>query len=126
MWRAAERVSSAYGGPEIASQQKAGYPDLASVKAALPRDEAFRRALETAKDMPGWNVVASDAATGRIEAYHASRWFGFVDDVVIRVAADGSGSRIDMRSVSRQGRSDLGVNAARVRSYTQALKARLG
>ena len=123
--RAAEKANSTdYAGPELAKQQKAGYPDLAPLKAALPRDQAFDRALATAKAMPGWSVVASDPATGRIEANQTSRWFGFVDDIVIRVAADGAGSRIDIRSESRQGRSDLGVNAARIRAYLQALKAR--
>ena len=74
--------------------------------------------------MPGWTVVAADQSSGRIEANEASRWFGFVDDVVIRVSADGAGSRIDVRSVSRMGRSDFGVNAGRVRAYLAALKTR--
>ncbi len=76
--------------------------------------------------MPGWTIVASDPATGRIEASQTSRWFGFTDDIVIRVAAHGTGSRIDMRSLSRQGRSDFGVNAARIRAYMRALKQRAG
>jgi uncharacterized protein (DUF1499 family) len=73
--------------------------------------------------MPGWKLTASDPATGRIEASQASFLFGFVDDVVIRVTALGQGSRIDIRSVSRQGKGDLGVNAERVRAYLAALKA---
>ena len=76
--------------------------------------------------MPGWTVVDSDPASGRIEANETSRWFRFVDDVVIRVTADGSGSRIDIRSVSRQGRSDFGVNARRIRAYIESLKTRAG
>ena len=55
-----------------------------------------------------------------------SFWFGFVDDVVIRVEADGAGSRIDMRSLSRQGVGDLGVNARRVRAYLAALRRAAG
>jgi uncharacterized protein (DUF1499 family) len=76
--------------------------------------------------MPGWTVVASDPASGRIEANDTSRWFRFTDDVVIRVAPDGAGSRVDVRSESRQGRSDFGVNAKRVRAYLAALRSRLG
>jgi uncharacterized protein (DUF1499 family) len=76
--------------------------------------------------MPRWNVTASDPASGRIEASQASFWFGFVDDIVIRVTAAGEGSRIDIRSVSRQGKGDLGVNADRVRAYLAALKAAAG
>jgi uncharacterized protein (DUF1499 family) len=71
----------------------------------------------------GWTIVAADGAAGRIEASDRSRWFGFTDDIVIRVAATDSGSRIDLRSSSRLGRSDFGVNAARIRAYLSALRA---
>src|SRR5262249_15415126 len=111
----------AYEGPTLASKQKAAYPDLAPVKLGMPPADAFQRALDAARAMPGWTVVDSDAAAGRIEANQTSRWFRFTDDVVIRVAADGAGSRIDVRSVSRVGRSDFGVNAGRIRAYTAAL-----
>jgi uncharacterized protein (DUF1499 family) len=59
------------------------------------------------------------------EATDESLWFGFIDDIVVRVRPDGSGARVDMRSVSRVGRSDLGVNAARMRPYLQELSERL-
>jgi uncharacterized protein (DUF1499 family) len=125
--RAAEKANTViYEGPELAKQQKAAYPDLVPLKVGLPPNDAFKRALDAAKAMPGWTVVDSDPATGRIEATETSRWFHFVDDVVIRVAADGAGSRIDIRSVSRQGRSDFGVNARRIRAYMETLKARVG
>ena len=92
---------------------------------ALAPDAAFSRALAAAQQM-GWTIVAADGAAGRIEASDRSRWFGFTDDIVIRVAATGSGSRIDLRSSSRLGRSDFGVNAARVRAYLLALRATAG
>ena len=115
----------AYEGPDLAGKQRAAYPDIAPVKAKLAPAEAFKRALDAANAMPGWTVVDSDPAAGRIEANETSRWFRFTDDVVIRVAADGAGSRIDVRSVSRVGRSDFGVNAGRVRAYTAALSGRV-
>jgi hypothetical protein len=63
--REAENAApTTYAGPEIANQQRAAYPDLAL---SLPLDQAFRRALDTAKAMPGWKVVAVDPAAGRIE-----------------------------------------------------------
>ena len=111
----------AYEGPALAGKQKAAYPDITPVKLSVPPADAFKRALDTAKAMPGWTVVDSDLGSGRIEANETSRWFRFTDDVVIRVAADGPGSRIDVRSVSRVGRSDFGVNAGRIRAYTAAL-----
>ena len=123
---AAKANPVAYEGPALAQKQKAAYPDVAPVKLALPPAQAFKHALETAQGMSGWTVVDSDPAAGRIEANEASRWFRFVDDVVVRVAADGAGSRIDVRSVSRTGRSDFGVNAGRIRAYLAALKARTG
>ncbi len=124
--REAEQANSLiYEGQALAKLQKAAYPDLTPLRVALPRAETFNRALEAANAMPGWNVLAADSVKGHIEASQTSFWFGFTDDVAIRVAADGSGSRVDMRSVSQQGRSDLGVNAGRIRAYMTALKQRI-
>jgi uncharacterized protein (DUF1499 family) len=125
--RAAENAGSvAYDHAELPPLQKKGYPDLAPITVAMPVAKAFEEALEVAKAMPGWTIVASDRDAGLIEASQQSRWFRFTDDVVIRIAANEAGSRIDMRSTSRQGRSDYGVNAARIRAYTAALLRRLG
>ena len=115
----------AYEGPDLAGKQRAAYPDIAPVKAKLAPAEAFKRALDAANTMPGWTVVDADPAARRIEANETSRWFRFTDDVVIRITPDGAGSRIDVRSVSRVGRSDFGVNAARIRAYAAALNARV-
>jgi len=122
--RPADANTVKYAGAELAATQRAAYPDIAPVKVGLAPPDAFKRALDTANAMPGWTVVDADPAAGRIEANETSRWFRFTDDVVIRVAADGTGSRIDIRSVSRAGRSDFGVNAGRIRAYTAALAAR--
>jgi uncharacterized protein (DUF1499 family) len=125
--RAAERAGSLdRRTPQLAELQKAAYPDLAPLTTTLPPTRAFAEALEVAKSMPGWTIVATDANAGRIEASEQTRWFRFTDDVVIRVIGDGAGSRIDMRSTSRQGRSDYGVNAARIRAYMGALRKRIG
>jgi len=128
--RQAEPGSSpgAYEGAEVAKLQQQGYPDIAPVLAALPPAAAFDRALDTAKAL-GWTIVDATSADGQIDAAQTSFWFHFTDDVAIRVAArtDGQpGSRIDVRSMSRQGRHDFGVNAKRVRAYTAALKAQPG
>jgi uncharacterized protein (DUF1499 family) len=124
--RAAEHaVPVEYGGPEVARQQLEAYPDIQPVVSDLPPDEVFARALAAAQAMPGWTDIAFDRKAGRIEASQRSFWMGFTDDVVIRVARHGGGSRIDVRSLSRQGQGDFGVNAARVRAYLAALKLRL-
>jgi uncharacterized protein (DUF1499 family) len=125
--RAAEGANSVtYEGPDVARLQRAAYPDVVPLVVALPPPEAFRRAQDAAMNMAGWTIVSADAAAGRIEASQASRWFGFIDDIVIRVTADGAGSRVDMRSVSRHGRSDYGVNARRIQSYMAELRERTG
>ena len=110
-----------YGGAEIAAQQQKGYPDLQPLSLALPPNQAFDKALATARTM-GWEIVASDPSAGRIEATDTTFWFGFKDDVVVRVAAAPNGSRVDVRSVSRVGLSDVGTNAARIRKYLGALR----
>jgi uncharacterized protein (DUF1499 family) len=115
----------AYQGSKFAEPQKQAYPDIVPLILALPPERAFSRALDTAQKM-GWTIVAADDAAGRIEASDRSRWFGFTDDIVVRIASSGSGSRIDLRSSARLGRSDFGVNAGRIRAYLAALRATAG
>ena len=116
---------SAYAGAKTAGLQKQGYPDIAPLLLTLGPDKAFAVALATAKEMD-WTIVATDPVADRIEADQRSFWMGFTDDIVLRVTASGSGNRVDMRSSSRHGRSDLGVNAARVRAYLARLKMAAG
>jgi uncharacterized protein (DUF1499 family) len=112
-----------YGGEELAKQQREAYPDIAPIMVTESPDEAFNLALEVARDM-GWKVTAADAREQRIEATDTTFWFGFVDDIVIRIRTEGVGSRIDVRSLSRVGVGDLGANASRIRRYRDALTAR--
>jgi len=110
-----------YGGPELARQQKDGYPDLKPGSVNSPPDVAFPRALQAAKDM-GWQIVDSDPKSLRIEATDTTWWFGFKDDVVVRLTPSTTGSRIDVRSVSRVGKSDVGTNARRINAYLARVK----
>jgi uncharacterized protein (DUF1499 family) len=71
----------------------------------------------------GWTMVAANAGEGRIEATDTTFWYGFKDDIVIRVTPAGAGSRLDVRSVSRVGRSDIGTNAKRIRKYLANLNS---
>jgi len=112
---------AAYGGPEVAAQQKAGYPDVAPALLPVPPARAFARAEAAARGL-GWEIVAAAPAEGRLEATATTRWFGFKDDIVVRVSPASGGSRVDIRSVSRVGRSDLGVNARRIRAFLTALR----
>lgn len=118
--RAGAPNSADYGGPEIAAQQRAGYPDLKPLVLQEPPSQAFTRALAAAREM-GWEIVASEPNEGRIEATATTFWFGFKDDVVVRVTPSNGGSRIDVRSVSRVGRSDVGANAKRISAYLERI-----
>lgn len=109
-----------YEGAKVSDQQRRAYPDIAPLMLDLAPAEALARALDTARQM-GWTIVATDPAEGRIEASDRTRWFGFTDDVVIRVAVTERGSRVDIRSLSRVGGGDFRVNATRVRAFLAAL-----
>ena len=113
--------SSEYGGPEIAAKQRAAYPDLVPVVISTPPDKAYEQALAAARKM-SWVIVDAKPSDGRIEATDTTLWFGFKDDIVIRVTPTDQGSRVDIRSVSRVGKSDVGMNAKRIRKYLKELK----
>ena len=114
--RDAEANSLDYEGEKLADQQKQGYPGIAPLMVSDKPEQAFARALAVAAEM-GWEVAGADAAALRFEATDYSMWFRFADDVVVTIAPSESGSRIDLRSVSRVGRSDLGVNAKRIMTF---------
>ncbi|WP_417607133.1 DUF1499 domain-containing protein [Primorskyibacter flagellatus] len=116
--RAGARNSLDYGGAEVAAVQAAAYPDIAALETDLSPDEAYERALEVAGDM-GWEIVAADAERRRFEATARTSVFYFADDVVVVVTAQEGGSQLDMRGVSRVGRSDQGVNAARILAFQE-------
>jgi uncharacterized protein (DUF1499 family) len=109
-----------YGGDSVAALQRQGYPDIRPLHLDVPPPMAYARALATLTAM-GLDTVATDSAAGRIEATATTKWFGFHDDVVVRVRPDSAGSRVDVRSESRVGRSDIGTNAARVRAFLSRL-----
>jgi len=113
--------SRPYPGAEFARQQRAAYPDLLSVLMPVPPAAAFKKAVAAAESM-GWEVVGVDAAAGTIEAVDTTKFFGFKDDIAIRVSATADGSKIDIRSKSRVGRGDVGTNAQRIRTYAERLK----
>ncbi len=112
--------SPVYGGEEVAARQRKAYPDIIPLILPVSPDQAFERALSVARRL-GWQIIDADKDAGRIEAVAATFWFGFRDDIVIRVRPQNSGSRVDIRSESRVGVSDLGKNAERVRKFLQQM-----
>ncbi|PHR59144.1 MAG: hypothetical protein COA43_09845 [Robiginitomaculum sp.] len=101
--------------------QVEAYPDIRTLVLSDTPEVIYARVQNAVKSM-GWKTVTDSADTGVIEATATSFWFGFKDDVIVRVrAAQGGGSRVDIRSVSRVGRSDMGANAARIRKFRKIL-----
>ena len=105
-----------YPDGDKADLQRAAYPDLAPLILPLPPEQAFAAALALV-ERRGWEIVARVPEEGRIEATASSFLYGFKDEVIVRVTAADSGSRIDMRSRSRIGLIDRGVNARRIRAF---------
>jgi uncharacterized protein (DUF1499 family) len=117
--RAGASNTLVYGGAELAAAQAKSYPDIAPLQTDLSPEAAFERALSVAADM-GWDVVATDDERLRFEATARTPVFYFADDIVVVVTPEGDAARVDMRGVSRIGRSDQGVNAARIRAFQRA------
>ncbi|MEE4184857.1 MAG: DUF1499 domain-containing protein [Gammaproteobacteria bacterium] len=109
-----------YAGAETAAKQAAAYPDLKTLVLPDPYSLVFATALEVAESM-GWEIVASDVSGGRIEATATTPFVGFKDDIVIRVRDQSPQTLVDVRSKSRLGMGDMGVNANRIREYTGKL-----
>jgi len=120
--RANAKNSAVYGGAEVAAKQRIAYPDVQPIVLDVPPAQAFGRALMASHTM-GWETVATDSVVGRIEATATTRWFGFKDDIVVRIRPTDTGSRVDVRSESRIGGSDVGTNAARIREFSRLIRA---
>ena len=113
-----------YGDADKAQTQREAYPELQTFYLDTDYDQAYDRALAAAEQMSWEEIVNADKQAGRIEAYDKLPWFGFIDDVVIRVDTSSTDGRtaIDVRSVSRIGKGDIGVNAHRIRQYLEAVQ----
>jgi len=113
-----------YAGAEVAEQQREAYPDIRTLETGMDPDTLVELALDTAREQ-GWEIVSAVTEDGRIEATDTTLWYGFKDDIVIRVRETDEGSILDIRSKSRVGASDLGKNAARIRDYLDDLRDHL-
>ena len=106
-----------HAGQKLATIQAQAYPDIKTLTAPYGFDRAVKRALSVVGQM-GWEIVFADEESGHIEATDTTFWFGFKDDVVIRVRRlNDANSLIDLRSGSRVGVGDLGANANRIKAF---------
>lgn len=105
-----------YDRERIATLQRDAYPWVQPIETEREPGAAFRHAVDVATRL-GWQLVHEDEQAGLIEATDTTFWFGFKDDVVIRIQPTENGSRVDLHSVSRVGASDLGANARRIGEF---------
>jgi uncharacterized protein (DUF1499 family) len=110
-----------YPGEAFARQQHAAYPDLEPIRLDISTGDAYEKAL-TAIGGFGWVITRSDRYSGSIEATDTTPVFRFVDDIVVRIREVDGVTVVDVRSKSRDGRGDLGTNAARIRALRDALR----
>ncbi|MBB1289520.1 DUF1499 domain-containing protein [Pseudoalteromonas sp. SR43-6] len=113
-----------YAGEKTAVQQRKAYPELATLSFAQSKADLMAASEQAVKNL-GFAVVSANTATGIVEATDTTTWFGFKDDVVIRIKDEGSQRFVDIRSKSRVGRSDLGKNAERIHSIINELNSLL-
>jgi uncharacterized protein (DUF1499 family) len=111
-----------YDSEKLAPQQTAAYPNVKTLVTERDANASFDRAMEVLSGM-GLEIVNTDREAGRIEATATSFWFGFKDDLVVRIRPSPSGSIVDLRSVSRVGQSDIGMNAKRIEEFITRFSA---
>ncbi len=119
--RGGESNPLAYDATKLAEAQQSAYPWVKSLTLASDPAATVAAAQAALEDM-GLEIVNVDAAKGLVEATDTTFWFGFKDDVAVRVRPQAGGSLIDVRSVSRVGQSDLGANARRIGELLKQLE----
>ena len=115
--------SVAYEGGDVTKQQIEAYPEIQLLP--QPVNEVYM-AAEKAIEALGWERVSDGALPNTLEATDTTTWFGFKDDVVIRLTAKSDDTLVDVRSKSRVGKSDLGKNAERIETFMAELRSQLG
>lgn len=113
-----------YAGEETAEQQREAYPDIQPLVVDEPVQVVIDEIVKLISSR-GWDIVSINRQDGRVEATDELAWFGFKDDVVFRVTQTDDGTQVDMRSKSRIGRSDVGVNADRIEEFLRDLEVSL-
>jgi uncharacterized protein (DUF1499 family) len=115
------QIKGRSGPIDVPAQQLKFYPDIQPLTLAVTTEEAYARA-HRAMEQLGWEIAAEAPQEGRLEATDTTRFFGFKDDIVVRIQPAEGGVRVDARSKSRVGLSDLGANARRVRRFLELMQ----
>ena len=111
------------GDSTLGEVQRAAFPDLTTLWSTVGVAEAVDRSVAVLEDM-GLKIVQIDRDSSVVEATDTTFWFGFKDDVVVRLRTGGDATLVDVHSVSRVGQGDLGANAQRVRTFLEQFASR--
>jgi hypothetical protein len=128
--RSGDANPAPYPGERFAQEQQKAYPDLRTFWLDRGVEEAYGLVEEAVRKLK-WRVASSEppagkqARSGTLEATDLTPVIGFPDDVVVRVEGNEIRARVDVRSASRYGPTDLGQNASRVRRFLAELQARV-
>ncbi|WP_334014572.1 DUF1499 domain-containing protein [Alteromonas sp. S167] len=114
-----------YEGGDVTKQQLEAYPEIKTQLLPQSINEVYI-AAERAIDALGWERVTEGALPNTLEATDTTTWFGFKDDVVVRLTIQNDDTLVDVRSKSRVGKSDLGKNAQRIDAFLFELRNQLG
>lgn len=114
-----------YEGGDVTKQQLEAYPEIKTQLLPQSINEVYIAAERTI-DVLGWERVTEGALPNTLEATDTTTWFGFKDDVVVRLTVQNDDTLVDVRSKSRVGKSDLGKNAQRIDAFLFELRNQLG
>lgn len=114
-----------YEGGDVTKQQLEAYPEIKTQLLPQSINEVYIAAERTI-DALGWERVTEGALPNTLEATDTTTWFGFKDDVVVRLTVQNDDTLVDVRSKSRVGKSDLGKNAQRIDAFLFELRNQLG
>lgn len=131
--------------PEHIVLQREAYPEIRPLFLGTSIEDTYEAALRVVADQD-WRVIVLDSpeleeadeeisgevgaptdgesatvevieGVARIQAVAKTLVSGFSDDIVIVISSDEGDTRVDVRSTSRYGEHDFGVNASRIRSF---------
>lgn len=117
-------INFTYPRESFARQQQAGYPELKALYVKLTPSETFLLLRAAAESNIQWKVTVVDGLTLSLEGYEESILFHFRDDFVVQARTVPGGTLVEMRSRSRDGRGDLGANAARIARFLEAVSSK--
>ncbi len=114
--------------PSFGALQTAAYPDIKPMLVQRSLIDVYSAVHDVIKAL-NWKIIDEQAPeatrSGHIEAVDRTFFFGFTDDISIRVTGSVKAAKIDIRSSSRFGPHDLGRNAQRIRYFMAEVKTRL-